>query len=121
MFEVTPVNYESNIFARIFYDGDSNKTDNLQVDSNGLLNVTYALSGQPDTAFRTTFYVNHQPIASTDGISYDMTIGKGDYPVLDITIDTGKLGELNTFYAISVPTDGSDGFVQKTPSILLYK
>jgi hypothetical protein len=53
-------------------------------------------------------------------ISYDATLSKGNVWIIEATIDTSKLDDFNTFYAIAVAAN-NDYPTNKTGSILLYK
>jgi hypothetical protein len=53
-------------------------------------------------------------------ISYDATLSKGNVWIIEATIDTSKLDDFNTFYAVAVAAN-NDCSTNKTGSILLYK
>jgi hypothetical protein len=124
--DVTPEYFDNNVFQLIYYNGESFLTDNLKVTKDGRLNVTYKLCGTAGVNYKTTFYVNHQPIGGNDGIVVDTSIKKGEITVTELAIDLSKLPDFSTFYAVSVPTNAGNSpdanvGVIKTPSMLLYK
>ena len=117
--------FNSEIFNLIYFDGEM-QTDNLNVPDSGTLQVKYMLCGHAGLAYETTFYLNHQPIASTEGISNYAVVEKGAISVITFDIELDKLGDFNTFYVVSVPKNSSDfpnGIFEptKTQSILLHK
>lgn len=117
--------FNSEVFDLIYIDDDI-RTDNYQVNSDGKLHVTYKLCGHSGLKYRTTFYINHQPVSNSNGVSLDTVIEKGSVTIINAEIDLGQLGNFSTFYAISIPQnaeDFPDGIFEprKTQSILLYK
>ncbi len=113
------------ILTLIYFNGVT-QMDNLKISSEEDLHISYKLCGHPGLEYTTIFYANHKPIASTDGISYDTSITKGSVSVIELDIDTEKLDEFTTFYAVSVPKNAEDYpdeifMPQKTLSILFYK
>lgn len=100
--------------------------DNYQIKDQDLIHITYKMCGAPGVHYNTTFYVDHQPISGKDLPSFDTTLTKGDVWTADIYLDISKLGDFNTFYIMSVPTNAKDypntnAMVVKTSSILIYK
>ena len=84
------------------------------------------ICGHADIEYETTFYINHQPIESSKGISHHTKISKGSISIITFEIETEKLKDFNTFYIVSTPKNASDypdGIFEsiKTQSILLYK
>jgi hypothetical protein len=125
-FEITQEYYDSNVFSMLYYDDEIIRTHNLKVKSQGQLSLTYKLCGATGAKYRTTFYINHQPVASQDTIAHNIDVKKDKISVLKVELDLSKLGDFNTFYAISVPLNSSDYteaniMAQKTQSVLLYK
>jgi len=117
--------FNREIFDLIYIDGDI-RSDNYQVNSNGKLHVTYKLCGHSGLKYRTTFYINHQPLSNSNGVNLDTVIEKGMVTIIDAEIDLEQLGDFSTFYAISVPQNEKDYpdeifEPRKTQSILLYK
>jgi hypothetical protein len=123
--EIDTDTFNSEIFSLIYFDS-SLKTDNYKVSGSDTLRITYKLCGHAGLEYGTTFYVNHQPISSADGVSIHTTIEKGFASVIEVEIDISKLSDFNTFYVVSSPLnarDYPDGIFEtiKSRSILFYK
>lgn len=123
--EINTDTFNNEIYNLIYYD-NAVKMDNYKIGDDGTLHITYKLCGCAGLEYNTTFYINHQPIAFSDGVSVDTVIEKGYVSVIEIDIDSDKLDDFNTFYAISVPKNAEEfpeGIFEalKTQSILLYK
>ena len=117
--------FNKEVFNLLYFDGEL-KTDNLRVNSSEKLRVQYMICGHADIEYETTFYINHQPIESSKGISHHTKISKGSISIITFEIETEKLKDFNTFYIVSTPKNASDypdGIFEsiKTQSILLYK
>lgn len=117
--------FNNEIFNLIYYDNTTMR-DNYKVGDDGTLHITYKLCGCAGLEYNTTFYINNQPMAFSDGVSVDTVIEKGYVSVIEIDFDLDKLDDFNTFYVISVPKNAKefpDGIFEalKTQSILLYK
>lgn len=122
---ITEEDLKSDILTKIYYNGNQ-VMSNLKVEENEKMHITYKICGVPGAKYKTTFYINHHPIANDELISFNTTIEKGKVCVIDAEIDINQLNDLNTFYAISVPTNSKDYYnenvyLEKTSSILLYK
>lgn len=123
--EIDTDTFNNEIFNLIYYDTVV-KVDNYKVDGDGTLHITYKLCGCAGLEYTTTFYINHQPISFSSGVSVDTTIEKGYVSVIELDINLDRLEDFNTFYAISVPKNAEefpDGIFEtlKTQSILLYE
>lgn len=99
---------------------------NLQIDDKGTLKVRYKIFGQPGVRYQTTFYIDHKAIKSKDVGTFETVMAKGDVAIIDVEIDVEKLADLNTFYIVSVPTNGNEFYDNpprflRTLSVLLYK
>ncbi|GIP35356.1 beta-glucanase/beta-glucan synthetase [Paenibacillus sp. J2TS4] len=118
---------EKNVFSRLYFDGEGlSKVDNLQVKDSGTLHVTFQIFGHPGVRYQNTFYINHKPLTSKEGSTFETVLAKGEAAVIDVDIDLGKLEDFNTFYVVSVPVNAADFpddvvVLEKTASILLYK
>lgn len=118
---------EKNVFSNLYFDGAGlSKVDNLQVKDSGTLHVTFKIFGHPGVKYQNTFYINHQPITSQEGSSFETVLAKGEVAVIDADIELEKLEDFNTFYVVSVPMNAADFpddviTLEKTSSILLYK
>jgi hypothetical protein len=120
--EVTPEIFEDNVFQLIYYNGATTPARNLKVEAVETLKITYKLCGSAGARYRTTFYIDHEPIASADGIYTQTDIKKGEISVVEAELDISALPDFSTFYAVSVPVDASmDYSAMKTSSMLLYK
>jgi len=117
--------FNSEVFSLMYFDGEM-KSDNLQVTENGVLQIQYMLCGHAGLEYETTFYINHQPITSSEGLSHNTVISKGSISIITFDLDLSELEDFSTFYAISVPKNAADFpndifEILKTQSILLYK
>lgn len=118
---------DKHVFRELNFDNiDQMKLDNLQVKDSGTLHVTFKIFGHPGVRYQNTFYINHQPLTSKDGSSFETVLAKGEVAVIDADIDLEKLEKFNTFYVVSVPMNADDFpddviTLEKTESILLYK
>ena len=117
--------FNREIFSLLYFDGELER-DNLQIAESGTLQVRYLLCGRSGIEYETTFYINHQPIASSEGFSHSTAIDKGFISTFTFDIDLDKLEDFSTFYIVSVPINAADYPDEifepiKTQSILLYK
>lgn len=109
------------IYSTLLYDGKL-VYDNVNVTDKNTLTVRYTLCGMPGVDYKISFFLNHNPVAFEDTLSYDVTLHKGNVWMVEATIDTSKLGALNTFYVAAVASsDIYDIGVNKRESILIYK
>lgn len=99
--------------------------DNICVTDADEFIFRFTLCGAASTEYAITFFLDHQPIATSNVLSYDVTLSKGNVWVLEAAIDASKLEASHTFYAMAVPMNSSDtaGVLPsfKSNSILLYK
>lgn len=114
------------IFPFIAYHGEV-KYDNLAVFDGEPIEIRYELAGVPGLRSQTTFYIDHTPVATGDGVlTFPNTFAAGEAIVYDLQLDPAKLGAFSTFYAITVPL-GADDYPEylispcKTDSILFWK
>lgn len=113
-----------NVYYLVEYNG-TQLFDNLKIRKDENLHITYKICGAAGIEYKTTFFVDHQPI-SIDAVSSSETrLTKGDVWIIDAIIDVSKLSDFSTFYVVSVPTNTIDNnvnaFVLKSKSLLLYK
>ncbi len=118
---VTMDNLNDSVYSTISYDGEL-VYDNINLTDKNTLTVRYTICGTAGMRYGVSFFLNHKPISSDEVISYDATLSKGNLWIIEATIDTSKLGDFNTFYAVAVATD-NDYMISadKTGSVLLYK
>lgn len=114
-----------NVFNTTYYN-DKEEIGKIAYRKEKPLKVKYCLYGAPGIEYKTTFFINHQPISKDEIMSHKTTLEKGMLSIIEFDIDVSKLDELNTFYIISVPTNYDEyprirGIISKTPSILIYK
>lgn len=121
--EVTTEMLEQGDYHSITYDGQP-QFDYLNVKGKKKVHVVYKICGRSGLAYRTTFFINHQPISDTADVKFP----KGGMAVIEADIDVEALKENSAFYAITVPefTGGYSGSdilldVLKSNSILLYQ
>lgn len=125
MLDIDMDTFNREIFSLLYFDGEI-KSDNIHLSDGATMRVQYILCGRADLEYETTFFINHQPIASSQGISHNSVIKKGAVTVITLDLGIDKLEDSNTFYIVSVPINASDYPDEifepiKTESILLYK
>ncbi|MBD3919001.1 beta-glucanase/beta-glucan synthetase [Paenibacillus sp. PR3] len=116
---------DKNVYSDLYIDGEI-RQDNLKVQKSGNLHVTFNLFGHSGMRYRNTFYLNHQALASKDGVSFETELTKGNIAVIDADIELENLEDFSTFYVVSVPINANDFpddvvVLMKTPSLLLYR
>lgn len=121
--EVTTEMLEQGDYHSITYDGQP-QFDYLNVKGKKKVHVVYKICGRSGLAYRTTFFINHQPVSDT----VDVKFSKGGMAVIEADIDIEALKENSAFYAITVPEFAerySEGDISldvlKSNSILLYQ
>ena len=117
--EITMDTLDSGVYSTISYDGEL-VYDNINLTNKDTLTVRYTICGTPGTRYGISFFLNHKPISFDEVISYDATLSKGNMWIIEAIIDTSKLDDFNTFYAVAVAAS-NDCSTNKTGSILLYK
>jgi hypothetical protein len=96
--------------------------NSLKAEAGETIKITYKLCGSAGAKYRTTFYINHQPVRGADGLFTQTDVQKGEISVVNLELDPSALPKFSTFYAVSVPVDVSaDYSAMKTSSMLLYK
>lgn len=119
--KVSMESLDNAIYSTLLYDGEL-VYDNVNITDKDTLTVRYTLCGMAGVDYKISFFLNHKPVAFEDGISYGITLHKGNVWVVEATIDTSKLSEFNTFYVAAVASgDNYDIGVNKRESILIYK
>lgn len=116
---VTMDTLDNGVYSTISYDGES-VYDNINLTNKEKLTVRYTICGTAGVRYGVSFFLNHKPISFDEVISYDTTLSKGNVWIIEATIDTSKLDNFNTFYAVAVAAN-NDYPTNKTDSILLYK
>lgn len=116
---------DHHVFTRVYIE-DNENTENIQINDDGLLRVNFKIFGLPEVRYRNTFYINHKPVSSPEGSSFETKITKGNISNIDVNIDKKYLEDFNTFYVVSVPINANNFpddviVLEKTPSILLYR
>lgn len=118
---------DKNVYVRqLFGNPPAIKTDNLKIEKNGALHVTYQIMGHPGARYKNTFYLNHQALTDGKIVSFDTKLTKDNKFIIDVDLNLSKLKDRSTFYVVSVPYNADDfpndnvGVI-KTDSILFYK
>lgn len=78
--------------------------------------IDFCLFGTDGKEYAVTFFVDHKPAFETQLL----TVEKGMVTRLSVSIDPSEIEQSATIYFIAVPLD-SDGYAEKSSSILLYK
>lgn len=119
--ETTLEQTEQQTYQTILYHGKM-VYDNLLVTDGGKVQIAVKLCGPAGSEYETTFYLNHQPVAAGEALSFPSSLEKGGLYILEAELDASLLEDLNTFYAVTVPSKGtSEPAALKTLSILFYK
>lgn len=99
--------------------------DNIDITNKKKLHITYRMVGGENTNWKTTFFINHEPVSENGVFSYKAEMTKGNIWILDVEVDTSKLRKINTFYAVSVPINVEVGrglmSAEKTSSVVFYR
>ena len=73
------------------------------------VHATLYLCGIPGVVYKTSFYLDHQPICDAQGnTAFLSTLQKGTVCTMDIEIPAEQIGAGRTFYAISMPCNAED-------------
>lgn len=110
---------DNGVYSTISYDGES-VYDNINLTNKDKLTVRYTICGTAGVRYGVSFFLNHKPISFDEVISYDTTLSKGNVWIIEATIDTSKLDDFSTFYAVAVAAN-NDYPTNKTGSVLFYK
>lgn len=116
---------DQSVFSHIYIENKEN-TENIQINDDGSLQVQFKIFGHPKVRYRNTFYINHKPVSSKEGSTFETELTEGNMSIVEASIDVKDLDNFNTFYVVSVPINANDFpddviILRKTPSILLYK
>lgn len=118
---VTMDTLDNGVYSTISYDGEL-IYDNLCVSNKDTVTVRYTICGTAGMECGVSFFLNHTPIAMDDMLSCNITLTKGNVVVIEATIDTSKLEDFHTFYAVAVGASADYEMpANKTESILFYK
>ena len=114
------------VFSQQFLNGQGGLIDNLKVNEDGTLHVTFKIMGYPGARYKSTFYINHKAITDGKNTSFETVLTKGNVSVIEADLELSQLEDFNTFYVVSalcnVQELWEDGTsLLKTPSVLLYK
>lgn len=121
------VSLEDDVYTDLYLDDKNMLLDEwYNLADRAALHVRYQMFGQPGIRYKTTFYINHVPIALEDGKAFECELSAGNLEAIEFDLDTNELPEKCTFYAVSVPCNTEefpdDAIVTyKTNSILLFK
>ena len=91
------------------------------------VHATLYLCGIPGVVYKTSFYLDHQPISGADGnTTFLSTLKKGTVCTIDIEIRPEQIGAGRTFYAISMPCNAEDFprmpvTHERTSSVYIYQ
>ena len=116
---VTMDTLDNGVYSTISYDGES-VYDNINLTNKDKLTVRYTICGTAGVRYGVSFFLNHKPISFDEVISYNTTLSKGNVWIIEATIDTSKIDNFNTFYAVAVAAN-NDYPANKTSSVLFYK
>jgi len=116
---------DNSVFTHVYIE-DKENTENIQINDDGSLRVKFKIFGHPKVRYRNTFYINHKPISSKEGSTFETELKEGNMSIVDVNIDVTNLENFSTFYVVSVPINTSDFpddviILKKIPSILIYK
>ncbi len=105
-------------------DEDMWITETYNYEGKDTLHIKYKIMGHPGVEYKTSFYLNHQPITMNQENSFDSILKNGEVEVIEFDLDVSS-GEFASFYVISVPCNKDDypddAILSNTMhSILLY-
>lgn len=111
---------DKSIFVELFEEGNYALYNNNKIVSGGRETVPLIFRGfgKEGVTYRTTFYLNHQPIGIQGHDYLEWNTVKGSIAEYKMYLDVSQIKGKNTLYSISVPI-GSDDFIEKTESMLL--
>lgn len=108
------------ITIELYEEGNYEQYNNNRILADGKESVKLIFRGfgREGVTYRTTFYLNHQPIGMEGHNYLEWHTIKGSIAEFKMDLDVSKLEGANTLYSISVPIE-SDDIIYKTESILL--
>ena len=111
---------DKSIYVELFEEGNYVRYNNKKIVSGGKETVPLIFRGfgKEGVTYRTTFYLNHQPIGIQGHDYLEWNTIKGSIAEFKMDLDVSWLEGINTLYSISVPIE-SDEFIQKTNSMNL--
>lgn len=118
--EITPEQAGQQLYHSLLYGGKI-VYDHLEAGDGENVHITYKLCGPAESEYETTFYLNHRPLAVNGRLSFHTKFSEGNMQIIEADLNLNRLGDKNTFYAVTVPVGPSDDMCVKTLSILLYK
>ena len=116
----------TDVFNLTYINGGLSLGDNYYIGTNGSVTMDYLICGVAGIEYTTTFYINHQPVTTSEGISFDTVLEEGVVSRITLTLNCDQIEDYSTFYAISVPKNATSTpdiiwNPLKAPSTLLYK
>lgn len=101
----------------------SDDESNILYAKDGKVKFRFRIYGGPEMLYRTTIFINHEPVPFSGYDYIEITTQKGKMCTAEVEMDTGRYGRLNTIYAVSVPAGNfyqtTTDSPEKTNSILL--
>lgn len=121
---------DTTVRQQLIIDGSESPLANGNYDcaNQDSVHITQYLYGVPGMTYKTTFYLNHQPICDENGHStFTVTLQKGTVHTIEFDLPVSAFGDGVTFYALSLPCNSSDfpdlavDTALRTPSVYLYQ
>lgn len=105
-------------------DEDMQLSESYEIGEKDKIHMKYKIMGHPGLKYKTTFYIDHNPIVIDGEIAVTSHLKNGEVEKMEFDLDASQL-ENKTFYAISVPCNKEDYpndpvCLYKTNSILFY-
>jgi hypothetical protein len=101
--------------------------DNYKIENDEPVRGTLYLCGIPGVIYKTSFYLDHQPICDAQGNTVFLTtLQQGKTSIINLELPADQIGTGRTFYTISMPCN-KDDFPNlivrhiKTGSVFLYQ
>ena len=116
----------SGIETGLYIDGDSMKLSEVSdISGKEIIHIQYIIMGHPEAKYKTSFYLNHEPLVYQGKNAFTSLLKKGQMESIEFDLDTENL-ENTTFYAVSVPCNSADYpddvfGIYKSNSICFYK
>lgn len=113
---------DQSIYVELYEEGNYVRYNNKKIVSDGkeAVKLIFRGFGQEGVTYKTTFYLNHQPIGIQGHDYLEWHTIKGSIAEFKMNLDVSQLEGNNTLYSISVPIEGGDDdFILKTDSMLL--
>lgn len=114
------------LIVELLLNGEDTKLlDSVPVRADKTLGITYRLMGTPGARYKTTFYLDHQPLGSSGITTFETDLTRESVMTVEAELNLSKVSLPGTFYAITTlcsdEKDVPDAINQyKSRSLLLH-